>query len=175
MRPLCAIRREAEGRPAAAPRGARPGDMAPPLLCRALGGPPRDPALGEVMARILVAEDEASVREFVARALRLHGHEVTAVEDGAAALEALAVAPYELLLTDIVMPGLDGIALALKVSRDHPAMPVLLMSGFAAERQRAHNLSEIVCRVVPKPFTLKEICAAVAEELAKSAPVAALG
>ncbi|MBX6321030.1 MAG: response regulator [Rhodospirillaceae bacterium] len=117
------------------------------------------------MARILVAEDEASVREFVARALRLRGHEITAVEDGGAALEALARAPYDLLLTDIVMPGLDGVALALKVSRDYPRMPVLLMTGFAAERQRAHNLSEIVCRVVTKPFTLKEICAAVAEEL----------
>jgi DNA-binding response OmpR family regulator len=120
------------------------------------------------MARILVAEDESSVREFVARALRLHGHEVTAVEDGGMALEALEVDPYDILLTDIVMPGLDGIALALKVGKEFPQMPVLLMSGYAAERQRAHNLSELICRVVTKPFTLKEICAAVTEELEKA-------
>jgi DNA-binding NtrC family response regulator len=119
------------------------------------------------MARILVAEDEGSVREVVSRALQTQGHHVTAVEDGGAALEALAADSFDMLLTDIVMPNLDGIALALKVGKDHPEMPVLLMSGYAAERQRAHNLSEIVCRVVTKPFTLKQICAAVAEELEK--------
>jgi CheY-like chemotaxis protein len=124
------------------------------------------------MARILVAEDETSVREFVARALRGRGHEVTAVEDGGAALEALEMDAYDLLLTDIVMPGLDGIALALKVGKDHPGMPVLLMTGFAAERQRAHNLDELICRVVTKPFTLKDICAAVAEELERGRALA---
>ena len=61
------------------------------------------------MPRILVAEDDDAVRAFVARALALHGHEVTAVTDGGRALEALAGDRYDLLLTDIVMPGLDGI------------------------------------------------------------------
>jgi two-component system, cell cycle response regulator CpdR len=119
------------------------------------------------MARILVAEDEGSVREFVARALRGRGHEVTAVEDGGSALEALEIEAYDLLLTDIVMPGLDGIALALKAGKEYPGMPVLMMTGFAAERQRAHNLSDLICRVITKPFTLKEICVAVSEELEK--------
>ncbi|HYM03592.1 MAG TPA: response regulator, partial [Stellaceae bacterium] len=66
----------------------------------------------------------------------------------------------------IVMPGLDGIALALKVSKDHPAIRILLMTGFASERQRAHNLEALVQRVIAKPFSLEEICAAVDEELA---------
>jgi two-component system, cell cycle response regulator CpdR len=119
------------------------------------------------MAHILVAEDDASVSAFLSRALRRQGHEVTAVLDGSAALTALAGGSFELMLTDIVMPGIDGIALALKASRDHPRMKILLMTGFSSERQRAHNLEALVHRVIPKPFTLEEICAAVAEELTR--------
>src|SRR5262249_41641022 len=66
------------------------------------------------VAEILLAEDDEAVREFVSRALSYYGHQVTAVPDGGAALEALEKSPYDLMLTDIVMPGLDGIALALK-------------------------------------------------------------
>ncbi|HVM81125.1 MAG TPA: response regulator, partial [Stellaceae bacterium] len=72
---------------------------------------------------------------------------------------------FDLLLTDIVMPGLDGIALALKASKDHPDLKILLMTGYAAEKQRAHNLDALIHRVIEKPFTLEQICAAVKEEL----------
>jgi DNA-binding response OmpR family regulator len=113
------------------------------------------------MARILLAEDDPAVGAFVVRALTHAGHEVTLAKDGIEALGRLADADFELLLTDIVMPGLDGIALALKASKDYPRMRILLMSGFAAERQRAHNLEALIHRVIPKPFTLDEICAAV--------------
>ncbi len=119
------------------------------------------------MAKILVAEDDTAVSAFVARALQHRGHEVTAVPDGSTALGALAVTPFDLLLTDIVMPRLDGIALALKASKDHPGMKILLMTGFASERQRAHNLEALIHRVIAKPFTLEDICNAVDEELAR--------
>lgn len=119
------------------------------------------------MARILLAEDDAAVGAFVSRALRHRGHEVTAVADGSAALGALAAGEFELLLTDIAMPGVDGIALALKGSKDHPQMRILLMTGFSSERRRAHNLEALIHRVVTKPFTLEEICAAVDEGLAR--------
>ena len=118
------------------------------------------------MAKILVAEDEPSVAEFVQRALKHKGHEVRSVPDGFAAVAALAAEPFDLLLTDIVMPGMDGITLALKAGQDHPDMRILLMTGFAAERQRAHNLEALVNRVISKPFTLEEIIAAVDEVLA---------
>lgn len=118
------------------------------------------------MARILVAEDEAAVRSFIARGLEHHGHAVKTVPDGLAAVAALAADRYDLLLTDIVMPGLDGIALALKASKDCPDMKILLMTGYSAERQRAHNLAALVHRVLPKPFTLDELVKAVDEELA---------
>ena len=120
------------------------------------------------MATILLAEDEAAVRAFVTRALEHAGHAVKAVPDGLAAVAALAADPFDLLLTDIVMPKMDGIALALKASRDYPAMRILLMTGYSAERQRAHNLGALVHRVINKPFTLAEICAAVDEELGGS-------
>jgi two-component system cell cycle response regulator CpdR len=119
------------------------------------------------MAKILVAEDDGAVSAFVSRALAHGGHEVVAVPDGLAALTRLAGENFDLLLTDIVMPELDGIGLALKVSKDYPAMRILLMTGFAAERQRAHNLEALIHRVIAKPFTLNEICAAVDEALAR--------
>lgn len=118
------------------------------------------------MARILLAEDEASVSAFVRRALDHAGHAVAAVPDGLAAVTLLATERFDLLLSDIVMPGLDGIALALKAAKDHPDMKILLMSGYASERQRAHNLEALAHRIIAKPFTLAEICAAVEETLA---------
>ena len=118
------------------------------------------------MARILIAEDEASLREFVQRALAHHGHEVVAVRDGAEALHCLqSEDSFDLLLTDIVMPIMDGIALSLKVAKDFPALRILLMTGYAAERQRAYNLEDLIHDVIAKPFTLAEICDKVEEAL----------
>lgn len=117
------------------------------------------------MVRILLAEDEAAVREFVCRALVGAGHEVVAVADGGEALEALGRGDYDLLLTDIVMPVMDGIALALKVAAWKPDLPILLMTGYAAERQRAHNLEALVAQVLDKPFTLEGLLAAVRRTL----------
>ena len=113
------------------------------------------------MARILIAEDEPAVRTFLIRAMESRDHEVTAVDDGVHALQALQVSEFDLLLSDIVMPELDGVALALKVSRDWPDMPIILITGFAKERQRAHNLEALVHDVVAKPFDLEKICGVV--------------
>ncbi len=114
------------------------------------------------MAHILLSDDEESVRAFVERALETRGHTVHAVADGSAALAALAgEESFDLLLTDIVMPVMDGIALALKVARDYPEMPILMMTGYADEEHRAHNLDLLIHEVVSKPFTIDEICDAV--------------
>ena len=117
------------------------------------------------MAHILIAEDEDAVREFLIRALNHAGHEVTAVADGGEALEALQAASFDLLLTDIVMPELDGVALALKVTKDFPDLRIVLMTGYAAEQARAHNLDDLVHEVVSKPFSMSEICAVVQSAL----------
>jgi len=115
---------------------------------------------------ILVADDEPSVRQFVERALNYAGFAVTAVPDGNAALAALEKRSYDLLLTDIVMPDLDGIALALKVSKDYPRTRILMMSGYANQRQRAHNLDCLAHEVISKPFTLEEITKRITSALA---------
>lgn len=120
------------------------------------------------MARILVADDEVGLREFVARALAGKGHDVTAVSDGGEALEALQAGDFDLLVTDIVMPQLDGIALALKAAKDFPALRIVMMTGYEDERQRAYNLDALVHEVVAKPFTLEEICATAEAALAAS-------
>ena len=106
------------------------------------------------MARILIADDEPSVREFVNRALVQRGHEVTVTGDGGEEAEALKENSFDLLLADIVMPQLDGVGLALKVAKDFPDLRVVLMTGYAAERDRAHNLDALVHEVVNKPFSL---------------------
>ena len=117
------------------------------------------------MASILVAEDDQAVRDFVSRALAYYGHSVTTVADGSAALAALAERQYDLMLTDIVMPGMDGIALATQATKDIPGMAVLMMTGFASEGTRAQ--AHPVDRVISKPFSLKETCTAVEEALQK--------
>ena len=109
------------------------------------------------MAKILIAEDETAVREFLTRGLAAHGHEVKAVGYGMAALDALEEDAYDLLLSDIVMPELDGLGLALKVAKEWPGLPVVLMTGFADQRARARNLNALVRDVISKPFTLDDI------------------
>jgi DNA-binding response OmpR family regulator len=115
---------------------------------------------------VLIADDEPSVRQFVERALNYAGYAVTAVPDGNAALDALSKQKYDLLLTDIVMPDLDGIALSLKVAKDYPHTKILMMSGYANQRQRAHNLDFLAHEVISKPFTLEEITQRVKDTLA---------
>lgn len=120
------------------------------------------------MARILLTEDDESVRAFVKRALELDGHAITEAEDGGIALEILSARKggFDLLLSDIMMPVMDGIALALAVARDHPGLAILLMTGFADQRERAFGLDSLVSDVISKPFTLSEIRAAVDRALA---------
>ncbi len=120
------------------------------------------------MARILIAEDEEALRGFVARALRQDGHDVVGAPDGAAALDLLARdgGRFDLLLADIKMPVMDGIALALAAARDYPDLIVLLMTGYADQRERAHGLEALIHDVIAKPFTLAEIRSAVAAALA---------
>lgn len=110
------------------------------------------------MARLLIAEDDGPIRQLLARALALDGHEIETAPDGAAALELLyASGPFDLLLTDIRMPIMDGIALALTAKRDYPQLAIVLMTGYAGERERAQGLDALVHDIVLKPFELADI------------------
>lgn len=119
------------------------------------------------MARILIAEDEDTIRSLLTRALAQDGHEVIANSDGAEALEALTreKGRFDLLLTDIRMPVMDGIALALAAGRDYPKLVILLMTGYADQRERAHGLDALVHDVITKPFSLADIRGAVKNAL----------
>ncbi|MFZ3360092.1 MAG: response regulator [Xanthobacteraceae bacterium] len=119
------------------------------------------------MARILIAEDEEALRAMCARALTTAGHDVKSACDGSDALDMLKqdAGRFDLLLTDIRMPIMDGIALSLAAARDYPDLTILLMTGYADQRERAHGLDAIVHDVIAKPFTLAALCAAVHEAL----------
>lgn len=107
--------------------------------------------------RVLVAEDEPGVRAFLTRGLEHAGCEVVAVPDGQKALEALSEGGFDLLVADIVMPVLDGIALALFAAKHHPGLRILLVTGYAAERGRAVNLDALIDGVLEKPFSLAQL------------------
>jgi len=124
------------------------------------------------MPRVLIADDEEPMRKLVARAIAMDGHDTVTAQDGAEALEILVreQGAFDLLLTDIQMPIMDGIALALSVARDFPRLTILLMTGFADQRERASNLNAIAHDVITKPFSVADIRIAVADALAARKP-----
>jgi two-component system cell cycle response regulator CpdR len=130
------------------------------------------------MARILVAEDDPSVRAFVVSALTMKGHEVVAEEDGGLAAETADAenGRFDLLLSDIKMPIMDGIGLALHVAAKYPDVIIVLMTGFADQRERAHGLEALIYDVITKPFTLVDLLQKVEDALAgKPVEVLSLG
>lgn len=117
------------------------------------------------MAKIIVAEDEPDIRDIVERALKAAGHDVVSAADGAAALEIMKRQRFDLLLTDIVMPIMDGVALALNTADAFPDMQILMMTGYADQRDRAYNLDLLIHDIVLKPFSIEEIILKVEEAL----------
>ena len=119
------------------------------------------------MARILLVDDEETVRGFLKRGLELDGHAVTTASDGSDAMDRLTdeEGRFDLVLTDIRMPIMDGIALALAAKRDYPDLTILLMTGYAEQRERAKNLDAIVADVLTKPFSLAELRSSVTRVL----------
>ena len=119
------------------------------------------------MARILIAEDDDTLRELLVRALGEDGHVLTESADGATALDALSESngEFDLLLSDVKMPKVDGIELALATGLNHPNIAIMLMTGYAEQRERAHGLDALVQDVIFKPFSIEQIKGAVREAL----------
>ena len=119
------------------------------------------------MARILIVEDDESVRSFTARAIAAAGHEVETAEDGDLGLASIreAAGSYDLGLSDIRMPAMDGIEMAKRAAGEFPGLKILLMTGYAEQRERAADLEAIVIDVVAKPFALNEIRTKVSQAL----------
>ena len=112
------------------------------------------------MIRILLAEDDTSMREYLQRALQRVGYEVEAVGCGTEAMPLLEVGKYDLLLTDIVMPEMDGIELAQKASAIDPAIRVMFITGFAAVALQGGRTAP-EAKLLSKPFHLKDLVAEV--------------
>jgi len=118
------------------------------------------------LTRILLAEDDDSLRAFLARALERAGYEVRACPDGEEAIAALNDGPYDLLLTDIVMPGVDGIEVAREAAARMPSLRIMFITGFAAVALAPGNRAPQGAKVLSKPVHLREIVAEVERMIA---------
>src|SRR6476660_7407056 len=123
------------------------------------------------MANLLIVEDDESVRSLAARALERAGHAITLAEDGEQGLAAICKAGggFDLVVSDIRMPAMDGIEMARTAAQLYPDLRILLVTGYADQRERAAELTGTVVGVLQKPFTLGDIRERVASALAPHA------
>jgi two-component system cell cycle response regulator CpdR len=119
------------------------------------------------MARILLAEDDDQLRAFLSRGLRRAGHAVDAVADGETALSRARLADFDLLLADVVMPGIDGIELARRLTVHQPGIRVMFITGFAAVAMQDDRLAPHQPRILSKPFHLRHLIAEIEALLAQ--------
>jgi two-component system cell cycle response regulator CpdR len=116
----------------------------------------RGPAMNDMTAKILLAEDDNDMRRFLVKALQQAGFSVASFDNGLAAYDQLRVEPFELLLTDIVMPEMDGIELAQRANVIAPNMRVMFITGFAAVTLKA-GATPPDAKVLSKPFHLRDL------------------
>jgi len=118
------------------------------------------------MAKILLAEDDNDMRRFLVKALEKARHDVTSFGEGLSAYEQLKQEAFDLLLTDIVMPEMDGIELARKASELDPALKIMFITGFAAVALNPDNNAPKDAKVLSKPFHLRELVSEVERMIA---------
>jgi excisionase family DNA binding protein len=136
----------------------------------------RPPEAGEdrvaARPRILVVDDEDTVRDLIARALLGAGYDVAVAANGPAALERLAESGTDLLITDLRMPGMDGLSLIREARKTAPGLPVIVITGFSTEETAADAVALGVAGYLTKPFRLSRILAATARALGEPVPAA---
>lgn len=113
--------------------------------------------MGNRNCRILVVEDDADARFLLAEILQSEGYEVDLAEDGAKALERLRGAAYDAVLTDVRMPGIEGLDLLLEIRKTWPRLPVLLMTAFGDWEMYGQALREGAVDMIGKPFRRAEL------------------
>jgi len=118
------------------------------------------------MARIILAEDDNDMRRFLAKALANAGYEVVSYDNGKSAYERLREEPFTLLLTDIVMPEMDGIELARRATQLDPDLKVMFITGFAAVALNPDSQAPKEAKVLSKPFHLRDLVREVEKLLA---------
>jgi excisionase family DNA binding protein len=140
-------RPRAGAKPAPAPAGARPA-----------GG-------GSARPRVLVVDDEASIRDLLSKTLALAEYDVDVAPDGRSALERMRLYPYDLLIADLKMPGMDGLAVIREAKRYKSDLPVIIITGFSTESSAIEAVNLGVAGYLTKPFRVPQVLAAAAKAL----------
>ena len=134
--------------------GARPSPGAAPRPAAAAGRP-----------RILVVDDEASIRDLLSKTLALAEYDVDVAPDGRSALDRMRVYPYDLLIADLKMPGMDGLAVIREAKRYKSDLPVIIITGFSTESSAIEAVNLGVAGYLTKPFRVPQVLAAAAKAL----------
>lgn len=115
--------------------------------------------------RVLVVDDEASIRDLLSKTLALAEYDVHLAPDGRTALERLRMVPYDLLITDLKMPGVDGLAVIREARRMKPDIPVIIITGFSTEASAIEAVNLGVAGYLTKPFRVPRVLAVAAKAL----------
>ena len=142
------------------PRGGSRATSATP----AAATPPR-PAAANARPRVLVVDDEASIRDLLSKTLALAEYDVDVAPDGRSALERMRMYPYDLLIADLKMPGMDGLTVIREAKRYKGDLPVIIITGFSTESSAIEAVNLGVAGYLTKPFRVPQVLAAAAKAL----------
>jgi excisionase family DNA binding protein len=147
-------------RPRGGPRPAAPTPSpAPPQA------PAARPAAAPTRPRVLVVDDEASIRDLLAKTLGQAEYDVDVAPDGQSAIERMRMNPYDLLIADLKMPGMDGLAVIREAKRYKADLPVIVITGYSTESSAIDALNLGVSGYLTKPFRVRHVLAAAAKAL----------
>jgi excisionase family DNA binding protein len=138
--------------------GARAAAQAP-------AAPTPRPAAGAARPRVLVVDDEASIRDLLSKTLALAEYEVDVAPDGRSALDRMRLYPYDLLIADLKMPGMDGLTVIREAKRYKADLPVIIITGFSTESSAIEAVNLGVAGYLTKPFRVPQVLAAAAKAL----------
>jgi excisionase family DNA binding protein len=142
------------------PRSSRPVAIPAPAAAQPVESPAE-----ATRPRVLVVDDEASIRDLLSRTLSLAEYDVDEAPDGQVALERMRQQPYDLLVTDLKMPGLDGLSVIREAKRFNAELPVIIITGFSSESSAIDAVNLGVTGYLTKPFRVPRVLAAAARAL----------
>lgn len=135
----------------------------------ARGGAARTPAAVPTRARILVVDDEETIRELLSKTLALADYEVDVAPDGKTGIDRMRIIPYDLLITDLRMPGVDGLTVIREARRLKTDIPVIIVTGYSTEASAIEAINLGVQGYLTKPFRVPRVLAAAAKALGEVA------
>ena len=143
----------------------RPRGGGGPRPAPASAATPARPATGAARPRVLVVDDEASIRDLLSKTLALAEYDVDVSPDGRSALERMRLYPYDLLIADLKMPGMDGLTVIREAKRYKADLPVIIITGFSTESSAIEAVNLGVAGYLTKPFRVPQVLAAAAKAL----------